>query len=153
MPDKAAAAGQAIGTAGQAIIAYDGTCGFCEFVVSRMSRGWGLPGTPVPWQRLNLASHGLTRDDAERQLWHISGGVRRGGCAAIAAWLRTGGPAAAALGAVLGAPVISWLGQKIYRCVADRWHKIPGPWEKTCQVPSPVNPGPGTSPPPGAAGG
>lgn len=102
---------------------------------------------------MDLAGLGLTRDDAERQLWHISGGVRHGGCAAIAAWLRTGSPAAAALGRVLGAPVISWLGQKIYRYVADRRHKIPGPWEKTCQVRSALNPGPGTSPPPGATGG
>jgi hypothetical protein len=116
------------------IIAYDGTCGFCEYVVTRLSARWRLPGTPIPWQQLELSKFGLTREDAEAQMWYISGGVPSGGCRAFGAWLRAGRPPAAALGKLIDAPVVSWLGQKAYTFIAARRHKIRGPWRGSCQV-------------------
>lgn len=92
-----------------------------------------LPGQPRPASSLDLAALGLTFEQARERMWFVSGDVRRGGCAAFAAWLRTGHGLAAALRLALELPVVAWLGERVYGWVAARRHRIPGPWRHTCR--------------------
>jgi predicted DCC family thiol-disulfide oxidoreductase YuxK len=116
------------------VIVYDGTCGFCEFSVATLARRLRLPGQLRPAGSLDLAALGLTLDQALERMWFVSGDVRRGGCAAFAAWLRTGHGLAAAAGLALELSAVAWLGERIYGRVAAWRHRIPGPWRHTCQV-------------------
>lgn len=117
-----------------AVIIFDGSCGFCQFVVSALAERLRLPAERRPWQSLNLAEIGLTPEQVRKQIWYVSGETRRGGCSAFAAWLQTGGWASRLLGKVLQLPVIAQLGQLVYRLVAARRHQIPGPWQHSCQI-------------------
>jgi predicted DCC family thiol-disulfide oxidoreductase YuxK len=120
--------------AAAAVIVFDGTCGFCEFSVTTLARRLRLPGQLRPAGSLDLAALGLTFEQARERMWFVSGDVRRGGCAAFAAWLRTGHGLAAALGLALQLPAVAWLGERVYGWVAARRHRIPGPWRHTCRV-------------------
>lgn len=123
----------------EAIVVYDGTCGFCRFVVTGLKRRWGLSGRPRPWQSADLVALGLTEDDVRAKMWFVGtgrydGARRQGGAAAFAAWLRTGTGTAARLGRLLDAPVVATLAAVVYRGVARYRRRIPGPWGKTCSL-------------------
>jgi predicted DCC family thiol-disulfide oxidoreductase YuxK len=116
------------------LVLYDGTCGFCAFVTAWLARRAGLAGELQAWQAADLASLGLTERQASRQLWFIGGRAASGGCAGVAAWLRTGRAPWRQFGRLLQLPVAAQLGSVGYRVVAANRHRIPGPWEHTCQV-------------------
>ncbi len=115
-------------------VVYDGTCGFCRFVVHRLAAAHGLRGRLTPWQSADLAGMGLSEAQARTRMWFVVGQHRAGGAAAFAAWLRTGDRRARLAGKVLALPVVRGVAEAVYRGVAKHRHRIPGPWERRCEV-------------------
>ena len=114
---------------------YDGTCGFCRYVVSRLSERWRLPGRRVAWQSADIGALGLTEEQVRARMWYLAPGMAPvGGGVAFAAWLATGGPGARRVASLLRAPGVRAVTEFVYRLVARNRHRIPGPWEHSCAM-------------------
>ncbi|WP_163549674.1 thiol-disulfide oxidoreductase DCC family protein [Candidatus Frankia nodulisporulans] len=112
---------------------YDGDCGFCtrsaQFIRSAVR-----PTVDIePWQRMPLATLGVSAGQAGRAVWWIGAhGQRASGAAAIALVLgrsgRVGARGAAwrIAGRVLAVPPVSWVAAGVYPVVADNRHRLPG---------------------------
>jgi predicted DCC family thiol-disulfide oxidoreductase YuxK len=122
-----------VATSPEAVVVYDGMCGFCRYVVTALARRWSLAGRLQPWQSADLDALGLTEEDVHAKMWFVSD-RRSGGASAFAAWLQTGDRGAARLGRALNAPIIAQIAAAVYSCVARYRRRIPGPWEKTCTL-------------------
>ncbi len=119
----------------QALIVFDGTCGFCRHTVHRLAARWHLSGRPVPWQTADLDALGLSQQQARARMWYAEpGAAPAGGAAAFAAWLATGDRTARLIAAILRASGVRIAAEALYRVVARGRHRIPGPWEHTCTV-------------------
>ena len=116
---------------------YDGDCGFCTAFVMAASRRLPVPVAIVPWQSAPLERLGIPVEDARRALqWAAADGTRQQGHLAVAAWLRAAGSGWRLLGVVLATPPASQLAAVVYRLVAANRRRIPGPWPRSCSVPS-----------------
>jgi predicted DCC family thiol-disulfide oxidoreductase YuxK len=109
------------------LLVFDGDCAFCTTWVNRL-RAW-LPRFPEaqPWQWLDLAELGLSRDDVERYVWYLAPGVRLSGHAAFSALLRIQrGFVPRLAGWILVTPPFSWVAAVGYSFVARYRHRLPG---------------------------
>jgi predicted DCC family thiol-disulfide oxidoreductase YuxK len=119
----------------QALILFDGTCGFCRYTVSRLAARWHLSGRRVPWQAADLQALGLSEEQVRARIWYVEpGAAPAGGAAAFAAWLATGDRTARLLAALLRTPGVRTAAGIVYWAVARARHRIPGPWERTCSL-------------------
>lgn len=117
-----------MGGANRVLMLFDGECGFCQLCVDVGRRL--LPYMPVvrAWQFVDLASFGLTREDAAASVQLIGpDGLRAQGARAVAlilalqprAWWRTAGR-------IMLTPPLSWLAEAGYRMVARYRRHLPG---------------------------
>jgi predicted DCC family thiol-disulfide oxidoreductase YuxK len=111
---------------------YDGDCAFCSACVRFIERRIHTPARVEAWQRLDLASLGLTADRcADAVQWVGVDGEVAAGPAAIARLLRqAGGPSGRLVwrpaGAILAARPVLSLAWPAYRLVARNRHRLPG---------------------------
>lgn len=118
------------------VVVFDGTCGFCRATVTRLARTprLRLASRLLPYQNADLASYGLTHQEARERMWLVQDGQLHGGAQAFAAWFATGGPTARAVGRTLTLPGVRHTTEAAYRLIARNRHRIPGPWERTCTI-------------------
>jgi predicted DCC family thiol-disulfide oxidoreductase YuxK len=108
-------------------LVYDGDCGFCTLAAERARRLLPPDCAVTAWQVTDLASLGVTRARARREvLWVSRSGQVAGGARAVAEALRTAGGPWALLGLVLRLPPLSWAAQAVYRVVAANRTRLPG---------------------------
>lgn len=122
-------------------LVFDGDCAFCTSSV-RWAQRWCRPAVRfVPWQEIDLESHGLTYEQvtsAVRWLAPRSGAavdraVPSGAAAVGRVLLRSRWPWRP-VGVLLLVPPFSWIGQVLYRLVAANRHRLPG-GTPACAVP------------------
>ncbi|KJS52563.1 hypothetical protein VM98_30555 [Streptomyces rubellomurinus subsp. indigoferus] len=116
------------------VIIYDGSCGFCRAAIHFLAPRLALAGVTQAWQSTDLATYGLTDNQARARMWFVQGDQRHGGAAAFAAWARTGNAGARAAGRLLSLPGVSQMAAGAYWLVARNRHRIPGSWEHTCTL-------------------
>ena len=75
-----------------ALLVFDGDCGFCTTAVTWLQTHLPLPATSVPYQWADLEDLGLTVDEAAARVWLVTTegktGHQYGGHLAVAAMLR-----------------------------------------------------------------
>jgi predicted DCC family thiol-disulfide oxidoreductase YuxK len=130
---------------------YDGDCAFCSSCARFIERHIHTPARIEAWQRLDLASLGLTADRcAESVQWVDVDGEVTTGPVAIARLLRQAGGASGRLlwrpaGAVLDAGPVAAVAWPVYRWVARNRHRLPG-GTAACALPRRTEtPGPAVS--------
>ena len=118
------------------LVVFDGTCGFCRATVMRLARAprLRLAGQLLPYQSADLASCGLTQQEACERMWLVQDSQVHGGAQAFAAWFATGSTTARLVGRTLTLPGVRHAGGAAYRLIARNRHRIPGPWERTCTI-------------------
>lgn len=114
-------------TARNALLVFDGDCGFCTTWVRRLERRLEVFPESQPWQWLDLDELGLTRHDVEHYAWLLAGGHRLRGHETFAGLLRMQPrPALRFLGHLLVTPPFSWVAAVGYALVARYRHLLPG---------------------------
>jgi predicted DCC family thiol-disulfide oxidoreductase YuxK len=122
------------------VFLYDGDCGFCSasarFIVrllDRADRRGPRPRRPrvVPWQRVDLASLGVSAQECAAAVqWiersHEGGRVVLAGPAAVARVLRAAGPGWRLIGRVLGTRPVTAAAWPAYRWISRHRHRLPG---------------------------
>ena len=125
-------------TAVQPALVFDGDCGFCTASVNFLKR-WCRPAIRiVPYQRLDLAAHGLTLSQVTTSVQWLpiseAEPVRHGAAAVARVLLRSRWPWRP-LGALMLVPPISWLAEAVYRIIAANRYRLPGA-TPACAVPA-----------------
>lgn len=138
---------------GDALLVYDGDCGFCTRSVQAIER-WVRPASVSfqPWQGLDLAALELTEDQVNTAVqWCVPAGegpaggrllARASGAAALGQVLRRGSAPWQVLGTLLALPPVSWLAAGVYRLIARNRHRMPG-GTAACALPRDDRPGAG----------
>jgi predicted DCC family thiol-disulfide oxidoreductase YuxK len=121
----------------EALLIYDGDCGFCTTVAHDIEHHWhGRAGTRA-WQEIGaagLTAFGLTVEDVTTKVWWVDpDGTRLGGHRAVARALVEAGGWRAVLGRIIGARVMSWPAALGYRLVSRYRHMLPGGTE-ACRI-------------------
>ncbi|WP_449062645.1 thiol-disulfide oxidoreductase DCC family protein [Planomonospora algeriensis] len=111
-----------------ALLVYDGDCGFCLKSLAWLRRRVGTWPEAVPWQEADLVRLGLTERECRRAIQWIDGGDHpHQGVLAFAALLKyQGGGWARTAGSVLASVPVRWIAQGVYRVVARNRHRLPG---------------------------
>ncbi|MCE1180326.1 MAG: DUF393 domain-containing protein [Micrococcales bacterium] len=133
MPDHASS------PAGAPVLVFDGDCGFCTRSARVAERWVRRPdGYAVqPWQRVDLASLGLTPEQCDEALQFVdSRGRVSAGADAVAAALRCGRRPWRPLGLLLAAAPVRPVAGRVYRWVAGHRHSLPG-GTPACRMPQP----------------
>jgi predicted DCC family thiol-disulfide oxidoreductase YuxK len=113
----------------QALLIYDGDCGFCTTSAAWIGRRWRQPCSAVAWQELGedgLAKLGLTVADVTNAAWFAEGDVLLRAERAVAAALKHASPGWAALGRLIHARPTRWVAALGYRVVSRYRHLLPG---------------------------
>lgn len=106
---------------------FDGDCGFCTRAAYWVRRRAAGDLRAIPWQRADLASHGLTEVEARAAAWWIDGsGARFRAQRAIGKALACGRGWTRILGLWLLLPPFVWLAAPVYRVVARFRGYLPG---------------------------
>lgn len=115
------------GVVEQALIIYDGDCGFCSASARWLRRHVRPRADVVPWQELDLEALGLTAAQCTSSVqWLGPDDQRVDQSAAVAAALRSGRQPWASLGVVLGQQQLRPLADRAYRFVARHRGRLPG---------------------------
>ena len=113
----------------EAVLVYDGACGFCTASALWIARHWQLPARAVAWQKLGaegLRALGITREEARDAAWWIDASGRRSrGHLAIARSLAAADGWRSILGRVLLVPPLHWIAWTGYRLATSLRHRIP----------------------------
>ena len=111
----------------EALIIYDGDCGFCSASARWLRRHVQPRAQLVPWQELDLAALSLTAEQCTTSVqWVGPAGQRADQSAAVAAALRSGRQPWASVGGLLGQEWLRPLADKAYRFVARHRGRLPG---------------------------
>ncbi len=106
---------------------FDGDCGFCTASVNRLRDDLPVFPDAQPWQWVDLAELGLSRDDVANASWLLAGGRRYRGHLAFSALLRMQPRVALRFaGWMLATPPFSWAARVGYALVARFRHRLPG---------------------------
>jgi predicted DCC family thiol-disulfide oxidoreductase YuxK len=122
-----------------ALLVFDGDCGFCTTSVRWLEARFTGAFVTVPYQRVDLATLGLTERECDARVQWIGDVVspttsRQQGAPAVAALMRVGGrhrgggvgTAFRALGAIATVPPVSWVAAGVYALVSRNRHRLPG---------------------------
>lgn len=111
----------------EALLVFDGDCGFCSAYARWATTRLGDAATVVAWQHIgSLATVGLDRQDVECAAWWIESGQRWAGGDAIARSLIAMHGPWRSLGWMLRVWPISATARLVYRWVAANRHRMPG---------------------------
>jgi predicted DCC family thiol-disulfide oxidoreductase YuxK len=119
------------------LLVYDGDCAFCTRSVA-LIRARIRPDVDFqPWQGLDLAAFGLTRQQVDRAVqWVGLDGSRADGAQAFARLLSRAGRPWRLAGRVMRVPPVSWLAAAVYRLIANNRQRLPG-GTAACAAPLP----------------
>jgi len=119
-----------------AVLIFDGDCSVCTSCANWARRHVTGEVEIVPWQRLDLATHGLKTEDASAAAWWISPTGRRfRGHMAVSETLRHCSGWLRPAGWLLSVPPFSWVAVLIYILVARYRHHLPGA-TPACRLPA-----------------
>jgi predicted DCC family thiol-disulfide oxidoreductase YuxK len=119
-----------------AVLIFDGDCSVCTSCADWSRRHMKGPVEIVPWQRTDLAAHGLTAEDAKSAAWWIAADGRRyRGHLAVSQTLRQCDGGLALAGWLLSVPPVSWVASLVYSVVARFRHRLPGA-TPACRLPA-----------------
>jgi len=109
------------------VLVFDGDCGFCSATARFIERRIPTRARIAPWQRLDLAELGLTREQcAEAVQWVGADGRRGAGPVAVGYLLLDAGWGWRPLGWLLLRPPVRWLAWPVYRWISRHRHQLPG---------------------------
>ena len=110
----------------QAVLVFDGDCGFCTWSAARIRRWAAGTLDVVPWQLADLTALGLTEEQCASAVQFVDAdGVASGGAAVARALLRCREPWRTA-GRVLALPWLAPVVERGYVVVAANRHRLPG---------------------------
>jgi predicted DCC family thiol-disulfide oxidoreductase YuxK len=108
-------------------LVYDGDCGFCTTSAHWLeSHGIDESVAVVPWQRIDLDSTGLTREQVTTAAYWLEDGRQYAGARAISKALQHCGQPWRLLGRLIDLPPVRPLARVGYRLVARYRYKLPG---------------------------
>jgi predicted DCC family thiol-disulfide oxidoreductase YuxK len=106
---------------------FDGDCAFCTICADFIVRRVPTEAVVAPWQRLDLADYGLTREQClDAVQWVAPGQAVLAGPDAIAALLRASSRWWRLLGRLLEVAPVRALAWPLYRWIARHRHQLPG---------------------------
>lgn len=120
-----------------ALLVFDGDCAFCTTWVERLRDR--LPTFPEaqPWQWLDLADLGLTREDVASAAWYLGPKGRGAGHLALSMILRSQPRVGLRFaGWLIATPPYSWVVAIGYAVIARFRHRLPG-GTPACALPRP----------------
>lgn len=110
-----------------AVLIFDGDCAICTSCANWARRHVKGPVEIAPWQRIDLATYGLSPRDTMAAAWWIDpSGRRHRGHAAVGRTLRACGGWWRWAGRLLAVPPVSWVAALAYFVVARNRHRLPG---------------------------
>ncbi|MEO6653872.1 MAG: DCC1-like thiol-disulfide oxidoreductase family protein [Ilumatobacteraceae bacterium] len=111
---------------GRPVLVFDGECGFCTSSAGFGRRWLGLEHVE-PWQRLDLATLGLSVEQCEAAVqWVAEDGTVASAEDAVVGALRYSGGVWSALGRAIDLPGVHRLAGVAYRWVAEHRGSLPG---------------------------
>ena len=124
------------GPVAPAVLIFDGDCSVCTSCANWARRHVKGAVEIAPWQRLDLATYGLTPEDVNAAAWWIGpDGRRYRGHAAVGRTLRARGGLLGLGGWLVSAPPVSWGAALFYVVVARYRHRLPGA-TPACRLPA-----------------
>ena len=110
-----------------AVLIFDGDCGFCTTTANYIKSHTSTPLEIHPWQWVELADYGLTKEQASAKVQVVADGKNYAGHRAFAKLLRLQRQWwFKVLGGILVIPPFSWAARVGYCFVARYRHKLPG---------------------------
>lgn len=110
-----------------AVLIFDGDCGFCTTTANYIKANSSVEIDVQPWQWLELADYGLTKEQASAKVQMVVNGKNFAGHKAFAKMLRIQKQWwFKVLGALIVIPPFSWGARVAYYFVAKYRHKLPG---------------------------
>lgn len=117
------------------LLVFDGDCAFCQRCVGWARRWLGASAQLMPWQGLDLAALGLSRQECTQAVqWVGVNGARAAGPVAVGRLLLSGSWWWRPIGALLTTRPVGWLAWPVYRWVARHRHQLPG-GTQACALP------------------
>jgi predicted DCC family thiol-disulfide oxidoreductase YuxK len=110
-----------------AVLIFDGDCGFCTNTANYIKANSSVEIDVQPWQWLELADYGLTKEQASAKVQMVVNGKNFAGHKAFAKMLRIQKQWwFKVLGGLMVTPPFSWGARVAYYFVAKYRHKLPG---------------------------
>lgn len=118
----------------QATLLFDGDCGFCTWVITKVKR-WIKPRAEVaPWQFADLEALGVTEDECAASIQFVDqDGTHVSEGRAVAGLLKTAHQPWPFLGAIVELPVFVHVSNITYRLIARNRYRLPGS-TPACQI-------------------
>ena len=109
------------------LLIFDGDCGFCTASANVMRR-WIRPRCGIePWQRVDIASFGLTPEECTTAVQFVDADrTVRSGSRAVMAMLRTAPVPWPLLGQAGDLPGVAQVADRVYRWIAAHRDRFPG---------------------------
>ena len=118
-----------------AILIFDGDCGFCTTTANWIVKHSKTQVTAVPWQRTDVTQYGLLEPQVMDKVYVVINGRPSGGNEAVAELLKIqNNKFLWFLGWVSLLPPFCLIGSGVYRLVAKYRHKLPG-GTPACKLP------------------
>lgn len=115
------------GPNGEAVLVFDGRCGFCTRAVEWLMTRARVPVRFEPYQATDLAAYGLTHAQASRAAWWVDpDGRRHRGHRAVGRSFEACGGGWRVVGWLCRVPPASWAAALVYRFVAKYRRHLPG---------------------------
>lgn len=117
-----------------ALLITDGDCGFCQRSANVLARNFPGDWINLPSQSINLADYGLTKSEADAQVWFMvptaDGFTKFGGAQAVGKLLLTQRKFyIKPLAALAFVPITSQIAKWMYRWIARNRHLFSAPTE------------------------
>ena len=102
----------------QALVLFDGRCGFCAWSVQFAQRVVGSDAHFIPYQSVDVTAYGLSVQECAQAVQFVDSAGRRSAERAVAAILRSGRGVWRPIGRILGSAPVQPLAGVVYRVVA-----------------------------------
>ena len=111
----------------QAVLIFDGACGFCTTTANYIQRHSSTPIQAHPWQFIDVTVFGLTKAQVAAKVYLVVDSRPFSGHEAFAQILiLQRNILLRAFGHSMMVPPMSWLGRPAYFLIAKYRHKLPG---------------------------